>query len=333
MHLDLDDAVALAGLAASALHVEGEASRLIAARLGFREGREPFPDRREGAGVGRRIRARRAPDRRLVDVDDLVEMFETIDARMRRRMFERAVEPPRGGFVKRIDDEGRFAAAGDAGDAGENPERDRGRDIFEIIAARADDGELAARVGPAPAARRRDFKRAGEILAGQRILVRHDFGGRALRHDLAAVNARARAEIDDMIGGKNGVLVMFDNNDRIAEIAQPPQGVEKPRIVALMQADRGFVQHIKHAGEARADLRGEPDALALAAGERAGSAGKRQIVEPDIDEKREPVGKLFQDALRDLAPFWIELVGQRLEPLWAARTESAVNSPMWSRRS
>src|SRR5580692_10906739 len=99
-------------------------------------------------------------------------MFESVDSRMRRRMFERAVEPARGGFVERIDNEGRFAAAGDAGDAGENPERDRGRDIFEIIAVGVDDGELAARLRPAPAAPRRDFKRTGEILAGQRILVR-----------------------------------------------------------------------------------------------------------------------------------------------------------------
>ena len=33
VHLDLDDAVALAGLAAAALDVEGEAPRLVAARL------------------------------------------------------------------------------------------------------------------------------------------------------------------------------------------------------------------------------------------------------------------------------------------------------------
>jgi hypothetical protein len=46
------------------------------------------------------------------------------------------------------------------------------------------------------------------------------------------VNARAGAEIDDMIGGKNCVLVMFDNDNRIAEIAQPSQSVEKPRNVA-----------------------------------------------------------------------------------------------------
>ena len=58
----------------------------IAARLGFGQAREPVADRREGAGIGRRVRARRAADRRLVDVDDLVEEFEPLDA----------VDPARG---------------------------------------------------------------------------------------------------------------------------------------------------------------------------------------------------------------------------------------------
>ncbi len=55
VHLDLDDAVALAGLAAAALDVEREAARLVAARFRFRQAGEPFADRRERAGVGRRV--------------------------------------------------------------------------------------------------------------------------------------------------------------------------------------------------------------------------------------------------------------------------------------
>jgi hypothetical protein len=47
VHLDLDDAVALAGLAAPALDVEREAARLVAARLRLGQPREPVADRRE----------------------------------------------------------------------------------------------------------------------------------------------------------------------------------------------------------------------------------------------------------------------------------------------
>ena len=80
VHLDLDHAIAGAGLAAAALHVEGEAAGLVAARLRLGEPCEPFADRREGADVSCRVRARRAADGRLVDVDDLVEMLKALDA-------------------------------------------------------------------------------------------------------------------------------------------------------------------------------------------------------------------------------------------------------------
>jgi hypothetical protein len=59
-----------------ALDVEGEAARLVAARLGLGQAGEPLADRREGADIGGRVGARRAADRRLVDVDDLVEVLE-----------------------------------------------------------------------------------------------------------------------------------------------------------------------------------------------------------------------------------------------------------------
>ena len=93
--------------------------------------------------------------------------------------------------------------------------------------------------------------------------------GRALRHDLAAMDAGARADIDDIVGAADRILVMLDDDHRVAEIAQMDERFEQARIVALMQADRGLVQHIEHAGQARADLRGEPDALAFAARQRA----------------------------------------------------------------
>ena len=73
VHLDRDDAVALARFAAAALDVEREPSRLVAARLRFGHHREQLADEREQARVGRRIRSRRPADRRLIDLDHLVD--------------------------------------------------------------------------------------------------------------------------------------------------------------------------------------------------------------------------------------------------------------------
>src|SRR5690606_39562519 len=85
-------------------------------------------------------------------------------------------------------------------------------------------------------------------------------------------------------------------------------------IVALMQADGGLVEHIEHARQARSDLGGEADALALAAREGAGGAGEAEIVQPDIDQEAQPLVDLLQDPRADLEPLRRQPVGKRLEP-------------------
>ena len=104
---------------------------------------------------------------------------------------------------------------------------------------------------------------------------------------------------------------------------------EQPLVVALVQADRGLVEHVEHAGQPRADLARQADALALAARQRAGGAGERQVVEADIDQEAQPVADLLQDAGRDLVLLVGELLRQRLEPVARrACTDRAATWPM-----
>ena len=78
------------------------------------------------------------PIGRLVDVDHLVEEFQPLDAVVRRGMFARLGELARRGLVQGLDGQGRFAAARDAGDAGQRAQRNLRRDVLQIVAARAD---------------------------------------------------------------------------------------------------------------------------------------------------------------------------------------------------
>src|SRR6202008_5040867 len=73
VHLDALKTIALAGFAAAPLHVEAEAARLVAAFARFGQHGVEIADGREGAGVGGRVRAGRATDGRLIDVDDFVD--------------------------------------------------------------------------------------------------------------------------------------------------------------------------------------------------------------------------------------------------------------------
>src|SRR5690606_9570171 len=79
MHLHLDHAVALAGLAAAAFDVEGKAARIVAARACFRHACKQLAYGREKPRVSGGIAAWRAPNRALVYCDDLVEQLQPFD--------------------------------------------------------------------------------------------------------------------------------------------------------------------------------------------------------------------------------------------------------------
>ena len=49
--------------------------------------------------------------------------------------------------------------------------------------------------------------------------------------------ARAGADIDDPVGAADGLLVVLDDEDGVAEIAQVQEGVEEPPVVPLVEAD------------------------------------------------------------------------------------------------
>ena len=124
-------------------------------------------------------------------------------------------------------------------------------------------------------------------MPGERIGISHDFLRRARRDDAPAVDARARADIDDIVRVQHRFLVVLDHDQRISLIAQLFEGVEQLSIVALVQADRRLVQNVQNAHEARADLRGQANALRFAAGERAGAAREREIAETHVREEAE----------------------------------------------
>src|SRR5262245_48947803 len=116
VHLDSLQPVALTGFAATTLDVEREAARLVAALAAFGQHRTKLADRREQPRVGRRVRPRREPDRRLVDLDDLVYVLQSFDRGVRAGFGQASAELSRDGAVKNVFDQRRFAGAGNAGD-------------------------------------------------------------------------------------------------------------------------------------------------------------------------------------------------------------------------
>ena len=117
--------------------------------------------------------------------------------------------------------------------------------------------------------------------------------------DLTTEPSRRGTEVDEVVGGGDGVLVVFDDDERVAVVAQLDEGFQQGRVVARMEADGGFVEHVEHAAEVGAELRGEADALRLAAGKRVAGAVELEVAEADFLEELKPLFDLRQDVAGD----------------------------------
>src|SRR5262249_47408189 len=86
-----------------------------------------------------------------------------------------------------------------------------------------------------------------DLLSSRQIRSRHAVG--VLYHlavvaggdDLTAAHAGTWAEIDDVIRGVHGVLVVFDDQDGVAHVAQALQRAQQSVVVARVQADGRLV--------------------------------------------------------------------------------------------
>ena len=300
VHLNRDDAVPLTRFAAATLHVEREAPGPESARLGLGHHGEEIPDEGEQTRIGGGVGSRGPSDRRLIDLDHLVEQFDPLDAVVRAGLIRRLVQRPRERAVQDVVDQRGLARPAHAGDRCQHAERKPHVDRLQVVRAGATDREIALQGRP-PGLRRRDRARPGQIRAGQRrpAGIRHQRGGRPLKDHLTAVLAGARAEVDHVIGGSNRLLVVFDNDDGVAQVAEPGQRGQEFSVVALVQTDRRLVEHVQHAGEVGPDLRGQPDALPFAARERGRAAAEREVPDADIVQEPQPILNLAKDALGD----------------------------------
>ena len=114
--------------------------------------------------------------------------------------------------------------------------------------------------------------------------------------DPAARLPRARSDVDDPVRGLHGLLVVLDDDEGVAEVPKALQGRDELAVIALVQADRGLVEH---ADEARADLGGQADALRLAARERPSAAREGQVGQPHVDQEGQARLDLRQDRRGD----------------------------------
>src|SRR5690606_26553832 len=96
--------------------------------------------------------------------------------------------------------------------------------------------------------------------------------GRAVGGDRAPQSARTGSEVIHAVRRIDHFPIMLDENDRVSQVPQFSQRPQQAIIVAWMQSDCWFVEHVQDARECSTDLPGESDALAFSAGKRGHGA-------------------------------------------------------------
>ena len=107
-----------------------------------------------------------------------------------------------------------------------------------------------------------------KVLPRKGFLARHHLFWRASADNLAAIPPSPRPQIHKEVRRAHGVQVMLDDDDGVAEVTQSAEGVQQLVVVALMEADAGFVQDVEHADQTAAHLARQADALRFAPRER-----------------------------------------------------------------
>ena len=128
------------------------------------------------------------------------------------------------------------------------------------------------------------------------------------------MDARARADIDDVIRGPHGILVMLDDDQGVPQVAHLLQGLDEFVVVALVKADRRFVQDIKDAGKLRADLGRKTNALGLAPRQGHRVTGQSQVIEAHIHEEGRAVADFLEDHVRDRVFGFVQGRGNLADP-------------------
>ena len=146
----------------------------------------------------------------------------------------------------------------------------------------------------------RDFDAARpiEIARGQCIAAEHLLRC-ALKDHFSTLASCLRTDINDIICSEHHILVVLDNDDGVATVAELLQALYETNIVALMESDAGLIEDIEDIDQLRAYLRGKPYALAFAAREGLRGARETEIVKTNIQEEAQARADFFQDFCGD----------------------------------
>ena len=210
----------------------------------------------------------------------------------------------RSGHVvqQHIAGQGGLARARHARDGHQALERNVHTHLAQVVQGRAFQAQKRQCLGIHGSSRlQRVAHRMQQIAPSLRVGLVGDVFHRTFGHQTPAPFARAWTNVDDVVGTTDGVFVMFHHHQGVALVAEHVQRVQQNLVVAGMQANGGFVQHVAHALQVAAQLRGQSDALRFAATQGGGPTVEREVAQAHLLQKLQAAFDLGQQVARNLS--------------------------------
>src|SRR6266481_7675887 len=130
-------------------------------------------------------------------------------------------------------------------------------------------------------------KDSTQKLPGKTRFATGDVFGPALGHDLPALRATLRTEINSPIGGFDHLEIMFDHQQGVARSAELEQHFEELRHIVEMQPGRRLVENVERAARGfAAQLRPQLQTLRLAAAQCCGGLTEAKIPQSHLRERQ-----------------------------------------------
>ena len=193
--------------------------------------------------ICRRVGSWRLADRRLVDIDYLVEVLNSPYLLEPARLRNGPVRNPGYSLIKNLIDKGRLARARYSCYKYQLASRYRNIYVLKVVLCCTDNLE-AGSVARSPCLRHLNPSLSGEELACNRFRIGHDLLAGSLGHKISSVNTCSRTNIQNIVSRMHGVLIVLYDNQSIAHVCKTSKRGEEPVVISLMKSYARLIEDI-----------------------------------------------------------------------------------------
>ena len=149
------------------------------------------------------------------------------------------------------------------------------------------------------------FQFALQVAGSQRICL-SNFGGRAIKHNIATGFTRAWTNVHEPVSLVHQLRVVLNHHQGVTGLFQTLHGLSHARNVAGVQAHRGFVQYKQSIHQRTAQCRGQIDSLYFTTTQGSALPVQCQVTQAHLNEEAQAGANFLQHQITGL----IERAGQ-----------------------